>query len=131
MTDRRPTRRIVLLCLLLSIVVCLLYFVPAESAVTVYFTAINEKILPLSESTMPVRYRGAMYMPLSVLDDLAHDLAPVKERGPVRAYADDTPCIHALTRKRLFREVQNNTPHVENMILSNYTIQYQMLQVKN
>lgn len=54
-----------LLCLVL---LCNLLFVPASAAETVYFTAINDNVLALSDATMPIWHKNLLYVPYTVFN---------------------------------------------------------------
>ncbi len=59
-------RRLVSMLCVLSLLVTL--FVPIRATENVCFTAVNDRILPLTASTMPVWSYGLLYVPYSVFD---------------------------------------------------------------
>lgn len=60
---------------------------PAAAADTVYFTAINENVLELTDATMPFWSGGYLYMPSSVVDKLDLGLSPNLLKGKLILYA--------------------------------------------
>jgi len=58
-----------LVCWLLAAVVCLGLLTPIPTkAAEVYFTSVNDKLLPLSQETMPLWSEGVLYVPASVFN---------------------------------------------------------------
>ena len=58
-----------LLCAFLSLLIFLTLFLPAPAAAAdLYFTAVNDNILPLTADTMPVWSNRTLYVPYSVFD---------------------------------------------------------------
>ena len=55
--------------LVLCLVLCLGIFLPTRaSSPNLYFTSINDNLLPLTDDTMPVTSGGAIYVPYTVFD---------------------------------------------------------------
>lgn len=57
-----------LLCLLLALFLLAGTLLPPASAATVTFTALNDRLLTLSDSTMPVTVNGIVYVPYTTFD---------------------------------------------------------------
>lgn len=58
-----------LACALVSMALCLGLLLPQPAlAADLYFTSINDNLLPLTSDTMPVWSGGVLYVPYSVFD---------------------------------------------------------------
>ena len=80
-----------MLCLLL---VFQLAPVPSEAAGSVYFTAVNKNVLPLSDETMPFWSGGYLYVPSTIFTGVGRDLGvsyyPNIGKQTILLYVDDT-----------------------------------------
>ena len=67
--------------------------VPSEAAGSVYFTAVNKNVLPLSDETMPFWSGGYLYVPSTIFTGVGRDLGvsyyPNIGRGTILLYVDD------------------------------------------
>ena len=55
--------------LLITAFLAVIIALPA-SASTIYFTSINNVLMPLSDSTMPINYNSLIYIPYSVFNSM-------------------------------------------------------------
>lgn len=55
-----------------ALLLCLALLVPSvpAAAANIYFTSLNDQVLPLTADTMPVVSGGVMYVPASVFDGI-------------------------------------------------------------
>ena len=67
--------------------------VPSEAAGSVYFTAVNKNVLPLSDETMPFWSGGYLYVPSTIFTGVGRDLGvsyyPNIGRGTILLYVDN------------------------------------------
>ena len=84
---------------LTALVLCLLLVfqlapVPSEAAGSVYFTAVNKNVLPLSDETMPFWSGGYLYVPSTIFTGVGRDLGvsyyPNIGKQTILLYVDDT-----------------------------------------
>ena len=84
---------------LTALVLCLLLVfqlapVPSEAAGSVYFTAVNKNVLPLSDETMPFWSGGYLYVPSTIFTGVGRDLGvsyyPNTGKQTILLYVDDT-----------------------------------------
>ena len=68
--------------------------VPSEAAGSVYFTAVNTNVLPLSDETMPFWSGGYLYVPSTIFTGVGRDLGvsyyPNIGKQTILLYVDDT-----------------------------------------
>lgn len=103
------------LCLLLAaaVVAGLLLLPRAQAAGEIYFTAVNDQILPLSDSTMPVSVGGVMYLPYSIFnpDEAGTSLGVYFSQNPtsLTLFSIDAVLVFDLTEGYSYDRTQTYT----------------------
>ena len=106
--SRMKKRLIVLLC---AVALLLGAVSVSHGASTIYFTALNDRLLALSDDTMPVRSGGAIYVPASTFNTYTTGVA----LGTYCVNTGDLLFIYD-TKKQLTFDLKNGTCYDENNV---------------
>lgn len=106
-------RRFLSLLLAVTVTAALLLLPWASAAGEIYFTAVNDQILPLSDSTMPVSVGGVMYMPYSIFnpDEAGASLGVYFSQNPtsLTLFSIDSVLVFDLTEGYSYDQTQTYT----------------------
>jgi len=97
----KPSRLLRGMAVLLAL---LLISVPARATGQIYFTVINNNLLPLTSDTMPTWFSGTLYVPYHVFDDNTSGAAMWMGLGTHASYSvsNETVSIYNLDRMLVF-----------------------------
>ena len=83
---------------LLAVILCLSLLIPvSSSAADLYFTSVNDNVLPLTSDTMPVMSGGLVYVPYSVFDSNTTGI----DLGFYCSYGKDTNTVTLFTTHQM------------------------------